>query len=188
MWPSYYDKDTKKTYDLPSRLLRDRIILLFEPITDELAASICTQLMVLAADDEEKDIVMYINSPGGSVSAGMAIYDTMKNIKPKVTTIAAGIAASMSAFLLFAGEKGRRYAMPNAEIMIHQPLGGTSGQATDMEIATNHIIKTREKMYKIMSENSNMSVKAMHKACERDNYLTPEEALKMGLIDKIVVK
>lgn len=186
MWPSYYDKDTKKTYDLPSRLLRDRIILIFEPITDELAASICTQLMVLAADDEQKDIIMYINSPGGSVTAGMAIYDTMKNIKPKVTTIATGMAASMGAFILFAGEKGRRYAMSNAEIMIHQPLGGTSGQATEMEIATKHITNTKKKLYKIMSENSNMTVKAVEKACERDNYLTPEQAIEMGFIDKII--
>lgn len=186
MWPSYYDEETKRTYDMQSRLLRDRIVLLFEPITDDVAASICAQLMTLAADDAEKEIIMYINSPGGSISAGMAIYDTMQNIKPPVTTIASGMAASMGAFLLTTGEKGRRYAMPNAEILIHQPLGGASGQATEIEIAARHILKTRDRIVKIMAASSNISAEEMEKACDRDNYLSPQEALDMGIIDQIL--
>ena len=186
MWPTIFDENNKKVYDLPSRLLKDRIILLNETITDQTAASITAQLMYLNMEDKKKAITMYINSPGGSVSAGFAIYDMMKNIEAPVITIANGMVASMAAFLLSAGDKGMRYAMPNSTIMIHQPLGGTQGQATEIEICARRILKIREKIYKIMASVSNKDVAYFEDACERDNYLEPEEALKIGLIDKIL--
>lgn len=186
MWPTIFDENNNKVYDLPSRLLKDRIIMLNEEITDQTAASITSQLMFLNMENNQKPITMYINSPGGSVSAGFAIYDTMKNIEAPVVTIAIGMVASMAAFLLSAGDKGMRYAMPNSTVMIHQPLGGTQGQATDIEIHARRILKIREKMYEIMSSVSNRDVNFFKKACERDNYLEPEEALEIGLIDKVL--
>ena len=186
MWPTIFDENNNKVYNLPSRLLKDRIIMLNEEITDQTAASITSQLMFLNMENNQKPITMYINSPGGSVSAGFAIYDTMKNIEAPVVTIAIGMVASMAAFLLSAGDKGMRYAMPNSTVMIHQPLGGTQGQATDIEIHTRRILKIREKMYEIMSSVSNRDVNFFKKACERDNYLEPEEALEIGLIDKVL--
>lgn len=186
MWPTIFDTNNNKVYDLPSRLLKDRIILLNEAITDQTAASITAQLMYLNLENPKEPITMYINSPGGSVSAGFAIYDMMKNIEAPIITIANGMAASMAAFLLSVGDKGKRYAMPNSTIMIHQPLGGTQGQATEIEICARHILKIRDKLYKIMSSVSNKDVDFFENACERDNYLEPEQALEIGLIDKVL--
>ncbi|WRN74028.1 ATP-dependent Clp endopeptidase proteolytic subunit ClpP [Staphylococcus aureus] len=174
-------------YDIYSRLLKDRIIMLGSQIDDNIANSIVSQLLFLQAQDSEKDIYLYINSPGGSVTAGFAIYDTIQHIKPDVQTICIGMAASMGSFLLAAGAKGKRFALPNAEVMIHQPLGGAQGQATEIEIAANHILKTREKLNRILSERTGQSIEKIQKDTDRDNFLTAEEAKEYGLIDEVMV-
>ncbi|HDB7670056.1 TPA: ATP-dependent Clp protease proteolytic subunit, partial [Staphylococcus aureus] len=156
-------------------------------IDDNVANSIVSQLLFLQAQDSEKDIYLYINSPGGSVTAGFAIYDTIQHIKPDVQTICIGMAASMGSFLLAAGAKGKRFALPNAEVMIHQPLGGAQGQATEIEIAANHILKTREKLNRILSERTGQSIEKIQKDTDRDNFLTAEEAKEYGLIDEVMV-
>ena len=176
----------ERAYDIYSRLLKDRIIMLGSTIDDNVANAIVSQLLFLEAEDPEKDIFLYINSPGGSVTAGMAIYDTMQFIKPDVQTICIGMAASMGSFLLTAGAKGKRFALPNAEIMIHQPLGGAQGQATEIEIAARHILKTREKLNKILAERTGQPVEVIEKDTDRDNFMSAEEALNYGLIDKIM--
>ncbi|UXR78773.1 MULTISPECIES: ATP-dependent Clp endopeptidase proteolytic subunit ClpP [unclassified Staphylococcus] len=177
----------ERAYDIYSRLLKDRIIMLGSAIDDNVANSIVSQLLFLQAQDAEKDIYLYINSPGGSVTAGFAIYDTIQHIKPDVQTICIGMAASMGSFLLAAGAKGKRFALPNAEVMIHQPLGGAQGQATEIEIAANHILKTREKLNKILSERTGQSIEKIQKDTDRDNFLTAEEAKEYGLIDEVMV-
>lgn len=178
----------ERQYDIYSRLLEDRIIFLTDEINDYTANLVVAQLIYLEAKDSEKDICIYINSPGGSVTAGMAIYDTMQYIKCDVSTICIGMAASMGAFLLAAGTKGKRYALPNSEIMIHQPLGGARGQATDVEIAAMQLKKTKEKLTKILAENCNQPYDKVYKDTDRDNYMTAEEALGYGLIDQIYYK
>lgn len=178
----------ERSYDLYSRLLEDRIIFLSGEIDDAVANTVVAQLIYLEAKDSTKDIALYINSPGGSVSAGMAIYDTMNFIKCDVSTTCVGLAASMGAFLLSSGAKGKRYAMPNSEIMIHQPLGGAQGQASDIKIQAEHIIKIKKKMNEILSKNTGKSVEEVEKATDRDNYLSAEEALEFGLIDKVYYK
>ncbi|HDV5864505.1 TPA: ATP-dependent Clp endopeptidase proteolytic subunit ClpP [Staphylococcus aureus] len=177
----------ERAYDIYSRLLKDRIIMLGSQIDDNVANSIVSQLLFLQAQDSEKDIYLYINSPGGSVTAGFAIYDTIQHIKPDVQTICIGMAASMGSFLLAAGAKGKRFALPNAEVMIHQPLGGAQGQATEIEIAANHILKTREKLNLILSERTGQSIEKIQKDTDRDNFLTAEEAKEYGLIDEVMV-
>ncbi len=177
----------ERSYDIYSRLLKDRIIFIGEEITEHLASVVVAQLLFLEAEDPDKDICIYINSPGGSVSAGMAIYDTMKYIRPDISTIAIGMAASMGAFLLSAGTKGKRYALPNAEIMIHQPLGGTQGQAEDIKIHAEHILKTRAKLNSIIAENTGRSIEEVAKDTDRDNFMTAEEAAEYGLIDRVIV-
>ncbi|HCG2269245.1 TPA: ATP-dependent Clp endopeptidase proteolytic subunit ClpP [Staphylococcus aureus] len=177
----------ERVYDIYSRLLKDRIIMLGSQIDDNVANSIVSQLLFLQAQDSEKDIYLYINSPGGSVTAGFAIYDTIQHIKPDVQTICIGMAASMGSFLLAAGAKGKRFALPNAEVMIHQPLGGAQGQATEIEIAANHILKTREKLNRILSERTGQSIEKIQKDTDRDNFLTAEEAKEYGLIDEVMV-
>ena len=177
----------ERAYDIYSRLLKDRIIMLVSQIDDNVANSIVSQLLFLQAQDSEKDIYLYINSPGGSVTAGFAIYDTIQHIKPDVQTICIGMAASMGSFLLAAGAKGKRFALPNAEVMIHQPLGGAQGQATEIEIAANHILKTREKLNRILSERTGQSIEKIQKDTDRDNFLTAEEAKEYGLIDEVMV-
>ncbi|GGG23678.1 ATP-dependent Clp protease proteolytic subunit [Lysinibacillus alkalisoli] len=176
----------ERAYDIYSRLLKDRIILLGSAIDDNVANSIVAQLLFLQAEDPDKDISLYINSPGGSVTAGMAIYDTMQFIKPKVQTICIGMAASMGSFLLAAGEKGMRYALPNAEVMIHQPLGGAQGQATEIEIAAKHILATREKLNKILAERTGQDLETIARDTDRDNYMTAEQAKNYGLIDHVM--
>ncbi|MEE1130696.1 MAG: ATP-dependent Clp endopeptidase proteolytic subunit ClpP [Caryophanon sp.] len=176
----------ERAYDIYSRLLKDRIILLGSGIDDNVANSIVAQLLFLAAEDEEKDIYLYINSPGGSITAGMAIYDTMQFIKPKVHTICIGMAASMGAFLLAAGEPGHRYALPNAEVMIHQPLGGAQGQATEIEIAAKRILFLREKLNNILAERTGQTYETLARDTERDNFMTAEQAKAYGLIDTIM--
>lgn len=175
----------ERSYDIYSRLLNDRIVMLTEEVNDTTASLVVAQLLYLEAQDPDKDISFYINSPGGSVTAGMAIYDTMNYIKADVSTICMGMAASMGAFLLSAGAKGKRYALPNAEIMIHQPSGGARGQASDMKIHTDWILKTREKLNKILSENTGKPVDVIAHDTERDNFMSAEEALEYGLIDKV---
>ncbi|QHL27040.1 ATP-dependent Clp endopeptidase proteolytic subunit ClpP [Staphylococcus aureus] len=177
----------ERAYDIYSRLLKDRIIMLGSQIDDNVANSIVSQLLFLQAQDSEKDIYLYINSPGGSVTAGFAIYDTIQHIKPDVQTICIGMAASMGSFLLAAGAKGKRFALPNAEVMIHQPLGGAQGQATEIEIAANHILKTREKLNRILSERTGQSIEKIQKDTDRDNFLTADEAKEYGLIDEVMV-
>lgn len=177
----------ERAYDIYSRLLKDRIIMLGSQIDDNVANSIVSQLLFLQAQDSEKDIYLYINSPGGSVTAVFAIYDTIQHIKPDVQTICIGMAASMGSFLLAAGAKGKRFALPNAEVMIHQPLGGAQGQATEIEIAANHILKTREKLNRILSERTGQSIEKIQKDTDRDNFLTAEEAKEYGLIDEVMV-
>ncbi|HCY6430037.1 TPA: ATP-dependent Clp endopeptidase proteolytic subunit ClpP [Staphylococcus aureus] len=177
----------ERAYDIYSRLLKDRIIMLGSQIDDNVANSIVSQLLFLQAQESEKDIYLYINSPGGSVTAGFAIYDTIQHIKPDVQTICIGMAASMGSFLLAAGAKGKRFALPNAEVMIHQPLGGAQGQATEIEIAANHILKTREKLNRILSERTGQSIEKIQKDTDRDNFLTAEEAKEYGLIDEVMV-
>ncbi|AKS67654.1 Clp protease [Staphylococcus schleiferi] len=176
----------ERAYDIYSRLLKDRIIMLGSAIDDNVANSIVSQLLFLQAQDAEKDIYLYINSPGGSVTAGFAIYDTIQHIKPDVQTICIGMAASMGSFLLAAGAKGKRYALPNAEVMIHQPLGGAQGQATEIEIAANHILKTRAKLNKILAERTGQDIEKIEKDTDRDNFLTAEEAKAYGLIDEVM--
>ena len=176
----------ERAYDIYSRLLKDRIIMLGSAIDDNVANSIVSQLFFLQAQDSEKDIYLYINSPGGSVTAGFAIYDTIQHIKPDVQTICIGMAASMGSFLLAAGAKGKRFALPNAEVMIHQPLGGAQGQATEIEIAANHILKTREKLNKILAERTGQSIEKIQKDTDRDNFLTADEAKEYGLIDNVM--
>ncbi len=176
----------ERAYDIYSRLLKDRIIMLGSPIDDNVANSIVAQLLFLEAENPEKDISIYINSPGGSITAGMAIYDTMQFIKPDVQTICIGMAASMGAFLLAAGTKGKRYALPNAEIMIHQPLGGAQGQATDIEIAAKRILFLRDKLNKILSERTGQPLEVIQKDTDRDKFMTAEEAKEYGIIDHII--
>ena len=176
----------ERSYDIYSRLLKDRIIFIGEEITEHIASTVVAQLLFLEAEDPDKDICIYINSPGGSVSAGMAIYDTMQYIKPEISTIAIGMAASMGAFLLSAGTKGKRFALPNAEIMIHQPLGGTQGQAEDIRIHADHILKIRNKLNTIISANTGRPVEEVAKDTDRDNYMTAEEAKAYGLIDEVI--
>ena len=176
----------ERSYDIFSRLLKDRIIFIGDEITDATASVVVAQLLFLESEDPDKDIHIYINSPGGSVTAGMAIYDTMQYIKPDVSTICVGMAASMGAFLLAAGKKGKRYALPNAEIMIHQPLGGAKGQASDVKIHAEFLLKTRDKLNKILSENTGKPLEQIEKDTDRDNFMVAEEALNYGLIDKVM--
>ena len=176
----------ERSYDIYSRLLQDRIVFLGEEVRDDMAATIVAQLLFLEAEDPEKDIQLYINSPGGSVSAGMAIYDTMQYIKCDVSTICIGMAASMGAFLLAGGAKGKRYALPNAEIMIHQPSGGAQGQATEIQITAEHILRTKEKLNKILSANTGQLYEVVAADTERDNWKTAEEAKEYGLIDTVI--
>lgn len=178
----------ERAYDIYSRLLKDRIIMLSGEVNDDLANSIIAQLLFLDAQDPDKDIYLYINSPGGSITSGMAIYDTMNFVHADVQTIIMGMAASMGSFLAAAGTKGKRYALPNAEILIHQPLGGAQGQATEIEIAARHILKTKEKMNRIYSEMTGQPVEVIERDTDRDNWLTAEEALEYGLLDQIMEK
>ena len=175
----------ERSYDIYSRLLEDRIIMLSGEIDDATANTVVAQLIYLEGKDPDKDICLYINSPGGSVSAGLAIYDTMNYIKCDVSTICIGLAASMGAFLLSSGAKGKRYSLPNSEIMIHQPLGGARGQASDIKIQAEQILKTKQKLNKILSLNTGKSIEQIEKDTDRDNYLSAEEALEYGIIDKI---
>ena len=178
----------ERSYDIFSRLLNDLIIFLGEEVNDATASLVVAQLLYLEAADPDKDIQFYINSPGGSVTAGMAIYDTMQYIKPDVSTICVGLAASMGAFLLSAGAKGKRIALPNSEIMIHQPSGGFQGQATDIRIHAENILRIKENLNKILAENTGKSIDVIREATERDNFMTAEEALEFGLIDKVITK
>ena len=178
----------ERSYDIFSRLLNDRIIMLCEEVNDTTASIVIAQMLYLEGEDPDKDISFYINSPGGSVTAGMAIYDTMQYIKCDVSTICMGMAASMGAFLLSAGAKGKRYALPNSEIMIHQPLGGTKGQATEILIHAKHIEKTRGNLNRILSENTGKSLEEIERDTERDNFMSANEALEYGLIDKVITK
>ena len=178
----------ERSYDIYSRLLKDRIIFLGEEVTDVSASLIVSQLLFLESEDPGKDISLYINSPGGSVTAGMAIYDTMQYIKCDVSTICMGMAASMGAFLLAGGAKGKRMALPNAEIMIHQPSGGAQGQATDIKIVADHILKTKKKLNEILAANTGQPLEVIAADTERDNYMSAEEAVAYGLIDSIVTK
>ena len=178
----------ERSYDIFSRLLNDRIIVLSDEVNDTTASPIVAQLLYLEGQDPEKDISLYINSPGGSVTAGMAIYDTMQYIKCDVSTICMGLAASMGAFLLSSGAKGKRYALPNSEIMIHQPLGGARGQATDIKIVADQIIKTKERLNRILAENTGRSIEEIARDTDRDNYLTAQEACEYGLVDKVIDK
>ena len=176
----------ERSYDIYSRLLKDRIIFLGSEIVDDVANSIVAQMLFLESEDPDKDINIYINSPGGSVTAGLAIYDTMQYIKPQVSTICVGLAASMAAILLAGGAKGKRLALPNAEVMIHQPLGGARGQASDIEIQAKNIIKTKERMNRILASHTGQDYDTIARDTDRDNYMTADEALKYGLIDKII--
>lgn len=178
----------ERAYDIYSRLLKDRIIMLSGEVNDDLANSIIAQLLFLDAQDPDKDIYLYINSPGGSITSGMAIYDTMNFVHADVQTIIMGMAASMGSFLAAAGTKGKRYALPNAEILIHQPLGGAQGQATEIEIAARHILKTKEKMNRLYSEMTGQPVEVIERDTDRDNWLTADEALEYGLLDQIMSK
>lgn len=179
------------SYDLYSRLLNDRIIVLFDQVTDDSASLVVSQLLYLESQDSEKDINLYINSPGGSITAGMAIYDTMNYVKCDVSTICMGMAASMGAFLLSSGAKGKRFALPNSEIMIHQPLiggGGLSGQCTDIKIHSDHLIRTREKLNEILAQNTGKPLEVIQQDTERDNFLTAQQAMEYGLVDKVITK
>ena len=178
----------ERSYDIYSRLLKERIIFLGEEVNETTASLIVAQMLFLEAEDPEKDIQFYINSPGGSVTAGMAIYDTMQYVKCDVSTYCMGMAASMGAFLLAGGTKGKRLALPNAEIMIHQPLGGAQGQATEIEIAARHILQTKEKLNKILAENTGKDYDVIAADTERDNWMTAEEAKEYGLVDRVVYK
>lgn len=188
-WPSVREKDERnieRISDIPSKLLDNRVILLYGQIDDNMAASISSQLLFLAQEDPESDITMYINSPGGSVTSGFTIYDTMQFIKPDVKTIGMGMSASMAAFLLCSGAKGKRFVLPNSEVMIHQPLGGAQGQATDIEIAAKNISRIKKNLYEIMAKNTGKEFQEIYDACERDNYLSAEEAVEFGLVDRIL--
>ncbi len=176
----------ERSYDIYSRLLKDRIIFLDQEIDDHVASLVVAQLLFLEAEDPDKDICIYINSPGGSVTAGMAIYDTMKYIKPDVSTICVGLAASMGAFLLSSGTKGKRFALPNAEVMIHQPLGGARGQASDIKIHAEWILRTKENLNRILSENTGKPVDVIAVDTDRDNFMTADEAREYGLIDRVI--
>jgi len=176
----------ERNYDIYSRLLKDRIIFLSDEVNDVTASLVVAQLLFLEAEDPNKDIHLYINSPGGSVTAGMAIYDTMQYIKCDVSTICIGMAASMGAFLLAGGAKGKRFALPNAEVMIHQPLGGAKGQATEIQIAAEHILRTRKKLNEMLAANTGKSYEEVARDTERDNYMTAEEAKEYGLIDNVI--
>lgn len=178
----------ERSYDIYSRLLKDRIIFLGTQVNDVVANSIIAQMLFLAAEDPDKDISLYINSPGGSITAGMAIYDTMQFIKPDVSTICVGMAASMGAFLLTAGAKGKRFALPNSEVMIHQPLGGAEGQASDIEIRAKRIIKMRDHLNRILSERSGQPIEKVEKDTDRDYFMSAYEAAEYGLIDKVIEK
>lgn len=178
----------ERSYDIFSRLLNDRIIMLSDEVNDTTASLIVAQLLYLEAQDPDKDISFYINSPGGSVSAGMAIYDTMQYIKCDVSTICVGMAASMGAFLLSAGTKGKRYALPNSEIMIHQPLGGMKGQASDIKIHADHILRTKDKLNRILSERTGQPLEVIERDTDRDNFMTAAQAAEYGLIDKVFEK
>ena len=178
----------ERSYDIYSRLLNDRIIFLADEVNDTTASLVVAQLLYLEAQDPDKDIYFYINSPGGSISAGMAIYDTMNYVKCDVSTICIGMAASMGAFLLSSGAKGKRFALPNSEIMIHQPLGGMQGQASDIKIHADHILKIRDKLNKLLSEQTGKPLKTIEKDTERDNFMSAKEALDYGLIDKVITK
>ncbi|MGY4688988.1 ATP-dependent Clp endopeptidase proteolytic subunit ClpP [Salibacterium sp. K-3] len=178
----------ERAYDIYSRLLKDRIIMLGSGIDDNIANSVVAQLLFLAADDPDKDISLYINSPGGSITAGMAIYDTMQHIKPEVSTICVGMAASMGSFLLAAGKEGKRYALPNSEVMIHQPLGGTQGQATDIDIHARRILEIRDKLNNILSERTGQPKEIIERDTDRDNFMTAEEAKNYGLVDDVLYK
>ncbi len=176
----------ERSFDIYSRLLNDRIIILSDEVNDATASLVVAQMLYLEAQDPDKDISFYINSPGGSISSGMAIYDTMNFIKCDVSTICIGMAASMGAFLLACGTKGKRYSLPNSEIMIHQPLGGMQGQASDIKIHADHIIRIREKMNKILAERTGKPIEQVYLDTERDNFLTAEQALEYGIIDKVI--
>lgn len=176
----------ERSYDIYSRLLKDRIIFLGSAIDDDVANAVIAQLLFLAADDPEKDISLYINSPGGSVTAGMGIYDTMQYIKPDVSTICMGMAASMGSLLLTAGAKGKRFALPNAEVMIHQPLGGVRGQASDIKIHADWILKTKEKLNNIYVERTGQPYEKIDRDTDRDNFMSAQDALEYGLIDKVI--
>jgi len=178
----------ERSYDIYSRLLKERIIFLGEEVNDVSASVIVAQLLFLEADDPDKDIQLYINSPGGSVTAGMAIYDTMQYIKCDVSTVCIGMAASMGAFLLAGGKKGKRFALPNAEIMIHQPSGGAQGQATEIQIAAEHILRTKQKLNEILAANTGQSLETIKADTERDNFMSPDEAKAYGLIDEVIAK
>lgn len=178
----------ERSYDIYSRLLKDRIIILSDEINDATASVVVAQLLFLESEDPDKDIQLYINSPGGSITAGMAIYDTMQYIKPDVSTICVGMAASMGAFLLLSGTKGKRFALPNSEIMIHQPLGGMRGQASDIKIHADRILQMRETLNTIISERTNQPFSKVEKDTDRDNFMTAEEAKKYGIIDDIIAK
>lgn len=188
--PTVIEKEgqVERAYDIYSRLLKDRIIFLGEAINDHVANIVIAQMLFLAAEDKDKDIKFYINSPGGSVSAGLAIYDTMQYIKCPVSTICLGMAASMSSLLLAAGTKGKRLALPNSEIMIHQVMGGAEGQASDIKIRAEHILRTKAKMNKILSQHTDQNVSKIEKDSDRDNFMTATEAKNYGLIDKIINK
>ena len=188
--PSVVSKTSEgeRVYDIYSRLLKDRIIFLGDEVNDTTASLVVAQLLFLEAEDPDKDIYLYINSPGGVVTAGMAIYDTMQYIKPDVSTICIGLAASMGAFLLNAGAKGKRFALPNSEIMIHQPLGGAKGQATDIEIHAKWILKIRERLNQILSERTGQPIEKIQEDTERDNFMSAQEAKEYGLIDEVIEK
>jgi len=176
----------ERSYDIYSRLLKERIIFLGSAINDDVANSVIAQLLFLAKEDDTKDIMMYINSPGGSVSAGLAIYDTMQHIKAPVSTVCVGLAASMGSVLLAAGQKGKRFILPNSEVMIHQVLGGAEGQATDIEIAAKHILRTKKKLDELLALHTGKKVEQLTKDTDRDNWMTAEEAIKYGLVDKMI--
>jgi len=178
----------ERAYDIYSRLLKERVIFLVGPINDAVANVVVAQLLFLESENPDKEIFLYINSPGGSISSGMAIYDTMQFIKPSVSTLCIGMAASMGAFLLQAGAKGKRFALPNSTVMIHQPLGGFQGQASDIEIHAKYILSLRERLYKLMSEHTGRTVEEISRDSERDNFLTASEAVKYGLIDQVLEK
>lgn len=182
------DNRGERSYDIYSRLLKDRIVFLGDEVNDVTASLVVAQMLFLESEDPDKDISLYINSPGGSITSGMAIYDTMNYIKCDVSTICVGMAASMGAFLLSSGAMGKRFALPNSEIMIHQPLGGTRGQATDIKIHADHIIRIREKLNQILSANTGKPLNIIERDTERDNFMTAQQALDYGLIDKIITK
>jgi ATP-dependent Clp protease protease subunit len=188
--PTVIEKSTygERAYDIYSRLLKDRIIFLGEPINDHVANIVIAQLLFLDAENKDKDIKFYINTPGGSVTAGLAIYDTMQYIKSDVSTICVGMAASMGAVLLAAGAKNKRFALPNSEIMIHQVMGGGEGQATDIKIMAEHILKTKDKLNMLLAKHTGQKIQAIEKDTDRDNFMTPDDAKKYGIIDKIITK